>query len=74
MKLSAPLAAALILSVTAPAFATDYYVVKDAGSKACNVIASTPTIKDNVLGYPTVYQSKDRADQAMKNDKACNNS
>jgi hypothetical protein len=73
MKVSVPLAAALIVSATVPAFATNYYVVKDHGSKGCNVIDSTPTSKDDVLGYPTVYQNKDRADQAMKNDKACNN-
>ena len=72
MKISVPLAAALIVSVSAPAFATDYYVVKASGSKSCNVIDSAPTGKDNVLGYPTVYQNKARADQAMKNDKDCN--
>jgi len=74
MKISVPLAAALIVSISAPAFATDYYVVKSSGSKGCSVIGSTPASKDDVLGYPTVYQDKARAAQAMKNDKDCNNS
>lgn len=73
MKLSVPLAAALMISISVPAFATDYYVVKNAGSNGCKVIDTSPASKDDVLGYPTVYQSKDSADRAMKGDKACNN-
>ncbi|MDR3462398.1 MAG: hypothetical protein P4L76_08810 [Beijerinckiaceae bacterium] len=72
MKASIPLAAAFVVSLVAPAFATDYYVVKDSGSNGCKVIDTAPTAKDDVLGYPTFYQSKSAADLDMKADKACN--
>jgi vancomycin permeability regulator SanA len=73
MKTSVPLAIVLIGSFAVPAFAANYYVVRNNATKACSVMERTPaSSKETVLGYPTFYQNKANADQAMKNAKECN--
>lgn len=67
------LAATLIASFAAPAFAADtYYIVQDTSTKKCTIVDKKPVEKTvTVLGDGTVYKTRTEAESGMKTMKIC---
>ncbi len=67
------LAATLIASFAAPAFAADtYYIVQDTTTKKCTIVDQKPTVKTmTILGDGTVYKTRTEAETGMKALKVC---
>lgn len=64
--------AALLVSFACPALADSYYVVQDASTKRCSVVAQKPTTTTTtVVGDGTVYTSQSQAEGAMKTITVC---
>ena len=72
MKTKAIIAAAVLTSVAAPAFADSYYVVQDAKTKKCTITETKPTTTETtVVGDGTVYKTRSEAETGMKTVKVC---
>jgi hypothetical protein len=74
MKSRLILAATLVASLAAPAFAADeYLVVQDSTTKKCTVVDKKPTESTMTVVSPsgTVYKSKTEAETGMKTIKTC---
>jgi hypothetical protein len=68
-------AAAMIVSFAAPAFADEFYVVRDATTKRCTIVNKAPTQRTTTVVSPsgTVYKSRSEAESGMKTIKVCHN-
>lgn len=67
------LAATLIASFAAPAFAADtFYIVQDTATKKCSIVEQKPTVTTmTVVGDGTVYKTRTEAEAGMKTVKIC---
>lgn len=67
------IAAALIASFAAPAFAADsFYIVQDTATKKCSIVEQKPTAKTmTIVGNGTVYKTRTEAETGMKTVKVC---
>jgi hypothetical protein len=65
--------AALVASFAAPAFAEEYYVVRDATTKKCTIVTQKPTVETTTVLGPagTVYKTRTEAETGMKTVKVC---
>jgi len=59
-----PLAA--LASMSAPAFAAEYYVVRDPSTKTCKVVETRPTDKTIVVMGDKVFVTRDEAEKQVK--------
>lgn len=73
MNMKAIIAATVLTTVAAPAFAADsYYVVQDAKTKKCTITEKKPTTTETtVVGDGTVYKTRSEAETGMKSVKVC---
>ena len=72
MKTKAIIAAAMLTTIAAPAFADSYYVVQDAKTKRCTITETKPTTTETtVVGDGTVYKTRAEAETGMKTVKVC---
>lgn len=72
MKIKAIIAAAVMTSVAAPAFAQSFYVVQDVKTKKCTITESKPTTTETtVVSGDTVYKTRSEAEAGMKTVKVC---
>jgi hypothetical protein len=74
MKVKLVVAAALVASFAAPAFAADeFYVVQDVKTKKCTVVDKKPTESSMTVVSPsgTVYKTRAEAETGMKTVKVC---
>ncbi len=72
MKIKAIIAAAVMTSVAAPAFAQSFYVVQDVKTKKCTITESKPTSTETtVVSGDTVYKTRSEAEAGMKTVKVC---
>ncbi|MBR1174353.1 hypothetical protein JQ617_10350 [Bradyrhizobium sp. KB893862 SZCCT0404] len=66
------IAAALLISVAAPASAQSFYVVQDVKTKKCTITESKPTTTETtVVSGDTVYKTRSEAEAGMKTVKVC---
>jgi hypothetical protein len=73
MNLKTIVAAVVLVSVAAPAFADDFYVVQDVKTKKCTIMNKKPTATEytTVGGDGTIYKTRVEAENAMKTVKVC---
>lgn len=72
MNIKAMIAAAVLTSVAAPAFAQTFYVVQDVKTKKCTITEAKPTTTETtVVSGDTVYKSRSEAEAGMKTVKVC---
>ncbi len=72
MNIKAIIAAAVLTSVAAPAFAQSFYVVQDVKTKRCTITESKPTTTETtVVSGDTVYKTRAEAEAGMKTVKVC---
>lgn len=74
MKTRLILAAAVVASFVAPAFAADqFWVVQDSATKKCSIVEKKPTESTMTVVSPsgTVYKTKTEAETGMKTIKTC---
>lgn len=74
MKTRLIVAAAMVASLAAPAFAADeFWVVQDSATKKCTIVEQKPTVSTMTVVSPsgTVYKTKTEAETGMKTIKAC---
>lgn len=67
------IAAALVASFAAPAFADEFYVVRNPTTKKCTIVNKAPTEKSVTVVSPsgTVYKTRSEAESGMKTIKVC---
>jgi hypothetical protein len=72
MNIKVIVAAALLTSISAPAFAQAFYVVQDVKTKKCTITESKPTSTETtVVSGDTVYKTRSEAEAGMKTVKVC---
>lgn len=72
MNIKAIIAAAVLTSIAAPAFAQSFYVVQDVKTKKCTITESKPTTTETtVVSGDTVYKTRSEAEAGMKTVKIC---
>ncbi|MEY9590378.1 putative membrane protein [Bradyrhizobium yuanmingense] len=72
MNIKTIIAAAVLTSVAAPAFAQSFYVVQDVKTKKCTITESKPTTTETtVVSGDTVYKTRSEAEAGMKTVKVC---
>ena len=74
MKIKLVIAAALVASFAAPAFAADeFYVVQDVKTKKCTIADKKPAESSMAIVSPsgTVYKTRAEAETGMKTVKVC---
>lgn len=72
MNIKAIIAAAVLTSVAAPAFAQSFYVVQDVKTKKCTITETKPTTTETtVVSGDTVYKTRAEAETGMKTVKVC---
>lgn len=72
VNIKAIIAAAVLTSVAAPAFAQTFYVVQDVKTKKCTITESKPTTTETtVVSGDTVYKTRSEAETGMKSVKVC---
>ncbi len=72
MNIKTFVAAAVLASVAAPAFAQSFYVVQDVKTKKCTITESKPTTTETtVVSGDTVYKTRAEAETGMKTVKVC---
>lgn len=72
MNIKAIIAAAVLTSIAAPAFAQSFYVVQDVKTKKCTITESKPTTTETtVVSGDTVYKTRSEAEAGMKTVKVC---
>ncbi|MBJ7401970.1 MAG: hypothetical protein JHD07_01145 [Bradyrhizobium sp.] len=72
MNIKAIIAAAVLTSVAAPAFAQSFYVVQDVKTKKCTITESKPTTTETtVVSGDTIYKTRAEAETGMKTVKVC---
>jgi hypothetical protein len=67
------LAAALVLGITGPVLAQEYYVVRDETTKRCTIVDQKPTTKTTTIVSEggMVFKSRTEAETGMKSIKVC---
>ena len=67
------LAAALILSITGPVLAEEYYVVRDETTRKCTIVDKRPTTKTTTIVSEdgVMFKSRTEAETGMKSIKVC---
>jgi hypothetical protein len=67
------LAAALVLSITGPVLAEEYYVVRDETTKKCTIVDKKPTTKTTTIVSEdgVMFKSRTEAETGMKSIKVC---
>jgi hypothetical protein len=72
MNFKAIIAAVVLTTVAAPAFAEGFYVVQDAKTKKCTITETKPTTTETtVVSGNTVYKTRSEAETGMKTVKVC---
>jgi hypothetical protein len=72
MKVKIVLASALLVSIAAPAFAAEYYVVQDVKTKKCTIVEQKPTSTTTVTQVgPIAFKTRTEAESGMKKEKIC---
>jgi hypothetical protein len=74
MKTKIVIAAALVASFIAPAFAADeFYVVQDSSTKKCTIVDKKPTETTMTVVSPsgTAYKTRTEAETSIKTIKVC---
>ena len=72
MNIKTIIAAAVLTSVAAPAFAQSFYVVQDIKTKKCTITEAKPTTTETtVVSGDTVYKTRTEAEAGMKSVKVC---
>lgn len=71
MKTKILIAAALVVSFAAPAFADEFYVVRDATTKKCTIVDKKPTVTTTTVVGGTTYKTRTEAETGMKTVKVC---
>jgi hypothetical protein len=71
MKAKILIAAALAVSFAAPAFAQEFYVVRDATTKKCTIVDKKPTVTTTTVVGNTTYKTRTEAETGMKTVKVC---
>jgi hypothetical protein len=71
MKAKILIAAALAVSFAAPAFAQEFYVVRDATTKKCTIVDKKPTVTTTTVVGSTTYKTRTEAETGMKTVKVC---
>ncbi len=64
LKFLVPFAA--LAAMTAPAFAAEFYVVRDPATKTCKVVETRPTDKTIVVIGDKAYVTRDEAEKQVK--------
>ena len=57
---------AALAAMTAPAFAAEFYVVRDPATKTCKVVETRPTDKTMVVIGDKAYVTRDEAEKQVK--------
>jgi hypothetical protein len=60
------LSAAAVALLSTSAFAAEYYVVQDSGTKKCKVVETRPTETTWVQVGPMAFKTRDEADRQLK--------
>jgi hypothetical protein len=73
MRIAAMLASLAVISLATPAFAEEWYIVKEKEGKTCTIVKEKPTIETTVIvdEYGEVYATEVEAQDAMKKTKIC---
>lgn len=74
MKIKAILAASVVASFVAPAFAADeFYVVQDTKTKTCTIVDKKPVDTTTTVVSPSgaIYKTRAEAETGMKTIKVC---
>ena len=64
LKYVLPIAA--LTAMTAPAFAAEYYVVRDPSTKTCRVVETRPTDKTVMVIGDKAYVTREEAEKQVK--------
>jgi hypothetical protein len=67
------IAAVLALGIAAPAFAQEYYVVRDETTKKCTIVDQKPTTSTTTVVSEggVTFKSRTEAETGMKSIKVC---
>ena len=66
------IAAALIASFATPAFAEEYYIVRDTTTKKCTIVDKRPTTTTTITQVgPVAFKSRTEAEAGMTKEKIC---
>jgi hypothetical protein len=62
-----------VMSLATPAFAEEWYIVKEKEGKTCTIVKEKPTVETTVIvdEFGTVYTTEIEAQEAMKKTKVC---
>lgn len=73
MRISTILASMAAISLATPAFAEEWYIVKEKEGKTCTIVKEKPTVETTVIvdEYGEVYATEVEAQDAMKKTKIC---
>jgi hypothetical protein len=71
MKMKTVLAATLLVSFAAPAFADEFYVVRDTTTKKCTIVDKKPTTTTTVVVGNGAFKTRTEAETGMKTEKVC---
>lgn len=62
----------MLVALATPAFAAEFYIVQDSGTKRCTIVDKRPTVTTTtVVGRDRVYTTREEATTAMKTVKVC---
>lgn len=73
MRKATILAAIGFLALSAPAFAEEWYIVKEKEGKTCTIVKEKPTVETTVIVNEDgeVYATEVEAQEGMKKTKIC---
>lgn len=57
--------AAAAISVTSPAFAAEYFIVRDADDKECRIVETRPTEETVIVIGDRAYVTREEAEQEL---------
>ena len=63
--------AALLLSMTAPALAEEFYIVQNPTTKKCTIVTERPTTTTTTVVGNSTYTTRTEAQNALKTTKVC---
>jgi len=73
MRIAYALATVSVLAMASPAFAEEYYIVKEKDGKTCTIVKEKPTDETVVMVDEdgVVYTTEVEAQEGMKKTKIC---
>ena len=73
MRLAYIITGLTFLGLAAPAFAEEWYIVKEKEGKTCTIVKEKPTVETTVIvdEFGQVYATEVEAQEAMKKTKIC---